>query len=58
MSALTLPLLAQWAPPSPLKGEGNEMWTPAPLPFGEREGPAAKRWEGEGMACGARWTRP
>jgi very-short-patch-repair endonuclease len=30
--------------PSPLEGEGLKT----PLPVGEREGPAAKRWEGEG----------
>ncbi|HYI41588.1 MAG TPA: DUF559 domain-containing protein [Allosphingosinicella sp.] len=29
--------------PSPLQGEGRIT----PLPAGEREGPAAKRWEGE-----------
>jgi very-short-patch-repair endonuclease len=31
--------------PSPLQGEGRTT----PLPAGEREGPAAKRWEGEGL---------
>jgi very-short-patch-repair endonuclease len=31
--------------PSPLQGEGRKT----PLPAGEREGPAAKRWEGEGL---------
>jgi very-short-patch-repair endonuclease len=31
--------------PSPLQGEERTT----PLPVGEREGPAAKRWEGEGL---------
>ena len=35
---------ARAACPSPLQGEGLTT----PLPVGEREGPAAKRWEGEG----------
>jgi very-short-patch-repair endonuclease len=45
-NALTSPShpASRAACPSPLEGEGPRT----PLPAGEREGPAAKRWEGEG----------
>ena len=49
--ALTLPLLTQWAPPSPVKGEGLEACLAWPLShFGRGRGPRCEAsWEGEGF---------
>jgi hypothetical protein len=43
MQALTLPLLKQWAPPSPQMGEGLKPQDLSLSRFGEREGPAGRR---------------
>jgi hypothetical protein len=43
---LTLPAFG-WAPPSPASGRGAHAYSSSPVKR-EREGPTAKRWEGEG----------
>jgi hypothetical protein len=44
---LTLPVLRNGSLPLP-GGEGLERLAKLPLSLGEREGPGAQRWEGEG----------